>query len=296
MLIDLGGFRAFPMRLPAKRLALVALAAVLTVGAAAEARVPAQPARAAVVKGKPSLLARRETVAQATVTIPAKSCAGFVADDRSWVVTAAHCIPEGWQRFDVKLRDGGLLGSSLAYLDRAHDLAALRLDQPAPVEPLVLGDRMPAPGSSVLFVGRTDRRMRPQVATIERIDQCPSLPDVHNALFTTLDAKPGDSGAPLVDKNLHVVGVIHGGARCHISAPTAGLGRELAALRASQAPSVVANPQPPDPNAKTGTRPSASSDADGPVLETYKAGPFVLEKIPNGYKFRFSFSFGSKKD
>jgi|RhiMethySRZTD1v2_1073278.scaffolds.fasta_scaffold20995_4 S1-C subfamily serine protease len=276
------------MRLSAKRLALVALAAVLTVGAAAEARIPSQPARAAVSKAKPGLLARRETVAQATVMIPAKSCAGFVADDRSWVVTAAHCIPESGQRFDVKLRNGTLLESTLAYLDRAHDLAALRLDQPAPVEPLVLGDRMPAPGATVLFVGRTDRRMRPQVATIEKIDQCPSLPDLHNALFTTLDAKPGDSGAPLVDKDLRVVGVIHGGARCHISAPTAGLGRELLALRALPAPSVAANPPAPDP--------SAGAAPDDRVLETYKAGPFVLEKVPNGYKFRFSFSFGSKKE
>jgi S1-C subfamily serine protease len=278
------------MRLPAKRIALVALAAVLTAGAAAEARIP-EPARATKVAKpagtKQGLLARREAVAQATVTIPAKSCAGFVADEQSWVVTAAHCIPEGGQRFDVKLRDGSVIESSLAYLDREHDLAALRLDQPAPVQPLVLGDRMPAAGAPVLFVGRVDRRLRPQVATIEKVDQCPSLPDVHNALFTTLDAKPGDSGAPVVDRDLRVVGVIHGGARCHISAPTAGLGRELRALRAAPAPNVAANPPAPDA--------SPSTSSGDTVLETYRAGPFVFEKVPNGFKFRFSFSFGSDK-
>ena len=208
------------MRQEALLAALAVFAGAVSIGSPAGARVPANPAPAAAQPkpraaspAKPSLLGRRESVAQATVTIPAKSCAGFVAQEKTWVVTAAHCIPEGQQRFDVKLRDGTLLQSSLAYLDRDHDLAALRLDQPAPVVPLTLGDRMPAPGAPVLFVGRVDRRSRPQVAAVERIDQCPSLPDVSNAIFTTLEARPGDSGAPVVDRDLKVVGVIHGGAR-----------------------------------------------------------------------------------
>lgn len=282
-------------------LAAFVLVGAVSLGFPAEARVPANPSPAAaqakpgarlaaprpVSPAKPSLLSRREAVAQATVTIPAKSCAGFVAQEKSWVVTAAHCIPEGGQRFDVKFRDGTVLESSLAYLDRDHDLAALRLDQPASVEPLVLGERLPSPGAQVLFVGRIDRRLRPQVATIERIDQCPSLPDVSNALFTTLEARPGDSGAPVVDRDLKVVGVIHGGARCHISAPTVGLARELAALGSVPAPSAAANP-PAAPGA------GADPGTDDKVLKRYKAGPFVLEKVPNGFKFRFSFRWGEK--
>ena len=272
--------------------AFVALAGALSIGFPAEARVPKPAPRVSAphkaAPSKPSLLSHRESVAQATVTIPAKWCAGFVAQDKSWVVTAAHCIPEGPQRFDVKLRDGTVVESSLAYLDRAHDLAALRLDRPAPVEPLVLGDRLPAPGSQVLFVGRVDRRLRPQVATIERIDQCPSLPEISNALFTTLDARPGDSGAPVVDRDRRVVGVIHGGARCHISAPTLGLARELAAIGSSPVPSAAANPP-------AGTASNPNPDKDDKVLKRYQAGPFVFEKVPNGFKFRFSFRWGSEK-
>jgi S1-C subfamily serine protease len=277
------------MKLSAMLTALGVLAGTVSLGVPAAARVPAHSAPVAKRPPSPakqSLLAHRETVAQATVTIPAKSCAGFVAQEKTWVVTAAHCIPEGPQRFDVKLRDGTLLSSSLAYLDREHDLAALRLDQPAPVVPLALGERMPAPGAHVLFVGRVDRRLRPQVAKIERIDQCPSLPDVSNALFTTLEARPGDSGAPVVDRELKVVGAIHGGARCHISAPTVGLSRELSALGSSPAPSAPPNSPP---------APDADPSADEKVLKRYQAGPFVLEKIPNGFKFRFSFRWGSDK-
>lgn len=289
------------MRPSAELATHVALAGVLSVGLVAEARAAASPTSAAASKPaartsphrqaarqRQSLLDRRETVAQATVTITAKSCAGFVAQERTRVVTAAHCIPEGGQRFEVKLRDGTLLESTLEYLDRDRDLAALRLDQPAAVTPLVLADRLPATGAAVLFVGRIDRRSRPQVATIERIDQCPSMPQVSNALFTTLEARPGDSGAPLVDRDLRVVGVIHGGARCHISAPTAGLARELALLSSSPTPSAALNP-PSTTDAET------SSDSDEQVLRRYRAGPFVFEKLPNGYKFRFSFSWGSEK-
>ena len=176
--------------------ALVFLAGAVSIGTPVRARVPGNPAPATAPAkprsspAKSALLSRRESVAQATVTIPAKWCAGFVAQEKTWVVTAAHCIPEGRERFDVKLRDGTLLESSVAYLDREHDLAVLRLDQAAPVVPLVLGERLPAQGAQVLFVGRVDRRSRAQVATIERIDQCPSLPDVSNALFTSLDARP----------------------------------------------------------------------------------------------------------
>jgi len=278
------------MRSPARLAALAAVAGAVSIGSPVEARVPPAPAAAQAkprsLPAKQALLSRRESVAQATVTIPAKSCAGFVAQEKTWVVTAAHCIPEGRERFDVKLRDGTVLESSLAYLDREHDLAALLLDQPAPVAPLALAERLPARGAQVLFVGRVDRRLRPQVATIERIDQCPSLPDVSNALFTTLDARPGDSGAPVVDRDLKVVGVIHGGARCHISAPTLGLARELAALGSSPAPIAPAHPpSAPDSGADPGT---------DKVLKRYQAGPFVLEKIPNGFKFRFSFRWGSE--
>jgi S1-C subfamily serine protease len=282
------------MKTSAKLVALVAMAGAVSIASPLAARVPASPTPAAAPAkpgsspAKSALLSRRESVAQATVTIPAKWCAGFVAQEKTWVVTAAHCIPEGRERFDVKLRDGTVLESSLAHLDREHDLAALRLDQPAPVVPLVLGERLPAQGAQVLFVGRVDRRSRAQVATIERIDQCPSLPDVSNALFTSLDARPGDSGAPVVDRDLKVVGVIHGGARCHISAPTVGLARELTALGSSPAPIAPVNP-PAAPD------PGVDQSADERVLKRYKAGPFVLEKIPNGFKFRFSFRWGSEK-
>jgi hypothetical protein len=87
---------------------------------------------------------------------------------------------------------------------------------------------------------------------VERLAPCPSLPTVHDAIFTSIDALPGDSGSPLVDAKLRVIGVIHGGVRCHIASPVAPLARMLEksasesigphAQKASRAPEVAEKP------------------------------------------------------
>jgi S1-C subfamily serine protease len=239
----------------------------------------AAPARRSSTK---DLLAQRDRVAQASVTIPAKMCAGSVVGERTRVLTAAHCIPEGSDRLAVKLRDGELVDSTLEYLDRDADMALLRLDHPAPVTPLALSQKAPAAGDSVLFVGRIDRRSRAQVASVERVGRCPSLPGVPTALFTTLKARPGDSGAPVLDRNLRVVAVVHGGASCEIAAPTLDLAKQIAAGTLPALPA----PATPSPATPSPTTPDAAAD---PTADVYKFGPAVFERTPSGFKFRWSF-------
>ena len=48
------------------------------------------------------------------------------------------------------------------------------------------------------------------------------------ALFTSIDGIPGDSGAPIVDAGARVVGLVHGGAQCHIATPSDTLRRLIA--------------------------------------------------------------------
>jgi hypothetical protein len=95
------------------------------------------------------------------------------------------------------------------------------------VTPLALSTAVPARGDLVLFVGRSDRGGDAQVASVSKIGRCPSLPAVPNAVFTSIEARPGDSGAPLLDAQVRVIGLVHGGARCHIAAPVASLARQL---------------------------------------------------------------------
>jgi S1-C subfamily serine protease len=234
-------------------LPLLALLLAAAPALAAPPRAAADPAA--------SLLAQKDRVAEATVTLPERSCAGAVAHDAEHVVTAAHCIPDGATR--VRVRIGrATQRARVEHLDEEADLAWLRLDRPTTLRPLELARSLPARGTRVLFVGRTDRPSKTQVARIERLGRCPSLPGQPQALFTSVQARPGDSGAPLVDEQLRVVGVIHGGADCHIAAPTAPLAKLL------------------------GT-PGTSPPADGEPPEDEAEG-LVFERTPNGFRFRWS--------
>jgi len=188
------------------------------------------------------LLVERSRVAAVTVMLPLRSCAGSIAGGRTQVLTAAHCIPEGVEELDVVFR-GRNLRAMVALIDRTRDTALLALDEELDVQPLELSVDLPKRGDRVLFVGRTDRPSKTQIAHVVKLGRCPSLPGVSDAVFTDLDAKPGDSGAPIVDSKLRIVGVIHGGASCHIAAPTATLARELAASASRSAAPGEAQPE-----------------------------------------------------
>ena len=237
------------------------------------------------------LLAQREHVADATVTLPERSCAAVVAGARDRVVTAAHCVTKGATAVEVETQSGERLSASVAYLDRDRDLAVLGLDRDLAVTPLALGSELPRAGAQVLFVGRVDRPSRTQVVRVERLDKCPSLPEVPQALFTSVRARPGDSGAPLVelaDGVPQLVGLVHGGARCHIATPTAS----LAALP-SLFGSTAGKPLPP---ATTANPSAATPPAPSRAHESKHVAPFVFERTPNGFRFSFQFSYDWRSD
>lgn len=159
----------------------------------------------------------------ATVTIAPGHCAGVIVADGRHALTAAHCMngKAPGARQSVVLRDGSSQGGEVKVVDPVRDLAVLRLDSVAPVHPLAVAPSPPVPGDTLFFAGRNDRAIATQEVELRRLGRCPSLPGVPQALFTGLHGVPGDSGAPVVDKQFHVVGLVHGGAACSIAAPTA---------------------------------------------------------------------------
>ncbi len=168
-----------------------------------------------------------EVIGQATFTLLPPRCAGVVVTTPRHGLTAAHCLDDGEERVSVELHDGTRLEGTVAVLDRDSDVAILVFDRPAQVEPLAVAEAMPHEGDGVWFSGRNDRAGEIQLAQIDRLGPCPSLPRAPQVLHTTLRGTPGDSGAPVVDLDLQVVGLVHGGAACSIAAPTAPIAGEL---------------------------------------------------------------------
>ncbi len=174
----------------------------------------------AEAEAPPPLDARQ--VEEATVTLVPGHCAGVIVEDGRHALTAAHCVGLFEQRIELELYDGHTVGGSYVHVDTQRDVAVIQLDQVAPVRPLPVAVALPQPGTALLFAGRNDRPGGPQSVELARLGRCPSLPGVPQALFTTLRGEKGDSGAPVVDAEHRVVGLVHGGAACSIATPTHG--------------------------------------------------------------------------
>lgn len=160
-------------------------------------------------------------------------CAGVVVEGARHVVTAAHCLQRGEAELLIDLADGSSIPAHLLAIDRGRDVAILGLESPAQVRGLTFADTLPAPGTPLLFAGRMDGDGPMQRVTVVRLGRCPSLPDVPSALFTSIRGQRGDSGAPIVDEDLRVVGLVHGGASCSIAAPTHQVPQMIDALTPS---------------------------------------------------------------
>jgi len=178
---------------------------------------------AAQTNSAPVFVDAQASVDQATILITPGICAGVIVGDVRHAITAAHCLSQKTE-IVVETHDGERRVATVVQLDRGLDVALLRFDRDVDVEPLSIATRFPRLGDALYFGGRADRRGSNQIFAVVRVGPCPSLPSVANAIFTNLRAKPGDSGAPMVNKQLEVVGLVHGGASCNIAAPVVGLG------------------------------------------------------------------------
>jgi S1-C subfamily serine protease len=170
----------------------------------------------------PPDIALRRTLHAASVVVETTGCSGAIAEDPQLIVTAVHCLRGPTLR--VRLSTGAERTAWVVATDEVADQAVLFLEEAADVVPLTIARRRQIPGTILYFEGNP-ARPRFQTARLERVDRCPSLPDLPNALFTGIDGVPGDSGAPLIDGAARIVGLVHGGAGCRIATPGDTLAR-----------------------------------------------------------------------
>lgn len=198
---------------PSMRTVLPVLGLVVACAVQAASVAPAPPAV-------------RRALHAASVQLEPVGCTGVLAEARDIVLTALHCIDDPTGPVGVRFTTGWTRTARVAATDPVADQAVLVLDAPVPIEPLLVVHRRQIPGTVLYFEGNP-KEPRFQGARLDRIGRCESLPRLPNALFTGIEGRPGDSGAPLVDVAARVVGLVHGGARCHIATPADSLVRLL---------------------------------------------------------------------
>ena len=137
---------------------------------------------------------------------------GFLALDARHVVTAAHVVDSAvaiTARSTEEVRTAEVVG-----MDRARDLALLRLDRALPVEPAAfVAERVPE-ATEVLAVGYPHREpLSPTRGTVSGYDRKELIAGqvVTGLVQTSAAINPGNSGGPLLDEDGRVVGVVIAG-------------------------------------------------------------------------------------
>ena len=216
----------------------ISLALGVPGGAGAAKAVSQAPGAGLVVLSREAQLSEGESrLDDATVEILNPGCGGVLVGDARHVVTAAHCIADPWTALNIKTSSGEQTSAAVQIIDRGQDFAILELVRAVREQPLEISEVAPNVGDTVLFISHVSQSGL-QVQQIQRLGRCPSLPSVPAALFTTIEAVKGDSGSPLVDERVRVVGLVHGGAACHIAAPTAVVAPILAKVIRGELPLV----------------------------------------------------------
>jgi len=143
-------------------------------------------------------------------SIGARSISGtaFVIDPQGWLLTAAH-VARRAEKLQVELPGMAALDATLVGYDVTRDLAILRVNPPSPLPALQLAGDSPGVGDAVAVIG-APRGQPGAMTTGEVLATGISLPGVAGGNFVRVSARvqPGESGAPLLNSQAQVVGVV----------------------------------------------------------------------------------------
>jgi S1-C subfamily serine protease len=141
----------------------------------------------------------------------AGQASGFVYDSLGNIVTNQHVV-EGADSIQITFADGLIRDATLVAQDLFSDLAVVKVDLPAGVNPIPLGamDQL-AVGESVVAIGNPfgleGTLTRGVISALGRTIPTNTLYSIPQAIQTDAAINPGNSGGPLLNLNGDVIGV-----------------------------------------------------------------------------------------
>ena len=181
-------------------LLLAAGTAVLTPWAAAG---PAPDPQAILAQAAPAVGVVHGAIGRRSI-----SGTTFVIDPQGWLLTAAH-VARRAEKLQVELPGMAALDATLVGYDATRDLAVLRVNTAAPLPALHLAAEAPAVGDAIAVIG-APRGQPGAVTTGEVLGTGMGLPGQTGDIFVRVSARvsPGESGAPLLNSQVQVVGMV----------------------------------------------------------------------------------------
>ena len=155
---------------------------------------------------------RRDFFTRNVFEVPRGSGSGFVWDEHGHVVTNFHVL-EGGSSFSVTLSDGTRYPATPVGVERAKDLAVLRIEaSPDVLFPVELGETEAlVVGQKVLAIGNPfgfDQTLTTGViSALGREIQSSANVRIDDVIQTDAPINPGNSGGPLLDSRGRVIGV-----------------------------------------------------------------------------------------
>jgi 2-alkenal reductase len=141
----------------------------------------------------------------------AGQASGFVYDSQGDVVTNQHVV-DGADSIQITFADGLIHDATLVAQDLFSDLAVVKVELPAGVNPIPLGSmEQLAVGQSVIAIGNPfgleGTLTRGVISALGRTIPTNTQYTIPQAIQTDAAINPGNSGGPLLNLNGEVVGV-----------------------------------------------------------------------------------------
>ncbi len=143
--------------------------------------------------------------------LPAGQASGFIYDSQGDIITNQHVV-EGAETIEITFADGLIREATLVAQDLYSDLAVVKVELPAGVNPIPMGtmDQL-AVGESVIAIGNAfgleGTLTRGVISALGRTIPTNTIYSIPEAIQTDAAINPGNSGGPLLNLNGEVIGV-----------------------------------------------------------------------------------------